>query len=123
MGTFALFLLPRLSGWSALASRYRTEMEPPKPIQRVGGASIGIVSYNNVLKIAGIDQGLYLRISFPFGIFSPPLLIPWAEIRKRTRSRSLFMSWDALEIGERSVCIRLASKYLQPFEQYLPVLP
>jgi hypothetical protein len=121
IGSFALFVLSRASGWSTLTPRYRTEMEPPEPSHHVWWASVGGVSFNNVLRIAGSAQGFYIKVFFPFSLFAPPLLIPWAEIR-RTRSQLLGLSWDVLEIGERPVRIRLASKSLQPFEHYLPGL-
>jgi hypothetical protein len=120
LGALVLFLFSRTSGWSTLASRYRTEMEPPESIEYVIWASVDGMSFNNVLSVAGIPQGLYLKASFPS---YPPLLIPWAEIRRRTRSQFLGLSRDLLEIGgERPVRIQLSSDCLQPFEHYLPVL-
>ena len=45
IGSLVMFVLSRVSGWSTLAPRYRTEMEP-EPTQHVWWASVGGVSFN-----------------------------------------------------------------------------
>jgi hypothetical protein len=93
-------LLAFLSGWRALASRF-----PAPPGFTEGklfswqSGRIGIVNYNNILRVRVSAQGLHLACGFPFHFMHPPLLIPWAQITDIKQQKILAWPVTLLTIG------------------------
>jgi len=94
--------LSYLGGWYALGRKFRAA-EEPTGLQALTwqSARVGMVNYNNVLKIRVTPQGLYLACPNPFRFMHPPLLIPWHEIREARRIPGFFGgSLMQLVVGE-----------------------
>lgn len=76
-------------GWQQLAAYYRAPLLPSgASVSLLGQASLGWVSYKNVLRAGACREGLILKVFFLFRPFHPPLLIPWravSNIRATTR--------------------------------------
>ena len=78
-------LLARLSGWRALATRFRSHGDVVGEQFRYCSGSIGSsswfpVGYRNCLCVTVSDSGLGLSLLFLFRVFSPDLFIPWEQI-------------------------------------------
>ena len=93
-------LLSFVGGWRALAGRF------PAPSGLVEGklfawqsARVGMVNYNNVLRVRVSAQGLYLACPFPFSFMHPPLLIPWPQIKTLQQKKVLAWQVFVLKIG------------------------
>lgn len=75
------WLSARLSGWTALAARYRWDDEVSGT--RFGWMSIGLRPlfwYNHCLTVTVSARGLSLRMQPILRLFHPSLLIPWDRI-------------------------------------------
>ena len=87
--TFWCFIAKVLSllAWGRLANEYLASDPAGLPVQfRIARAKLGVVSYNGVIKVGALPQGLALRVAWLFQVGHPPLLIPWqalAPIRTR----------------------------------------
>lgn len=71
-------------GWHRLARHYRATAGRPREgrFEFMGSGSFGLGDYRGCL-IAGVTPpGLYLSVWFLFRPGHPPLLIPWAAIRR-----------------------------------------
>jgi hypothetical protein len=75
------YSLSWVSGWHALAERYRCEQDFEGERWRFRSAQMRwTTKYNGVLILSANREGLYLSIFFPFRLGHPPLFIPWSEI-------------------------------------------
>lgn len=84
-------LLAWISGWRALAARYRDlGLRERYSRQRVSGSLRG-VGYNHVLRVHQDTHCLYLAVHPLFRIGHPPLRIPWREIERREERN--FRGW------------------------------
>ncbi len=106
------FVLSRVSGWSLLANRFRTD-------SRFSGRIWGWQSarmrwgcnYNNCLTFGSDPSGLYLSIMFLFRLGSPSLLIPWPEVTVWSRRKFLFFRFVELRLGrEEQVPLMMREK-------------
>jgi len=94
------YLISRISGWAALAGRYRAT-QPPAPdgkVFRWQSGSVGFCNYNNCLWINISRQGMYFSPG-PFRVlflFHPPLLIPWSSLDV-VRQRQI-LGWKLVEL-------------------------
>ncbi len=93
-------LLAFVSGWRTLAARF------PAPPGFHGGklytwqsGRLGMVNYNNVLRVGVSPQGLHLACGFPFHFMHPPLLIPWAQITNLQQQKVFAWQVILLTIG------------------------
>jgi len=77
-----VFLLSKISGWSALAQRYPLRGGFPKPKKRFGyGFFRGWVGYNGGIIVGSDQSGLYLRaMPVIFSFCHAPIYIPWREV-------------------------------------------
>lgn len=93
-------LLSFAGGWRALAGRFPA---PPGFVEgklfTLQSGRVGMVNYNNVLRVRVSAQGLYLACGFPFSFMHPPLLIPWAQITNLEQHKVLAWQVIRLTIG------------------------
>jgi len=93
-------LLAFVSGWRTLAARF-----PAPPGFNEGrfytwqSGRLGVVNYNNVLRVGVSPQGLFLACQFPFHFLHPPLLIPWAQITNLQQQKVFAWQVILLTIG------------------------
>lgn len=104
-------VLAALSGWSSLATRFRTAgPSDGKTFSWVSG-SIGArlfpVSYGYCLRVTAGAVGVRLSLLPLFGAFSPPLFIPWREVESVETTRVFFWSYAAIRVREHWANIRI----------------
>lgn len=83
MWTGVTMLLAYLSGWRALARRFRGRLSVPE--DEVGMASGSIrrwvpVRYRSVLNVSAGREGVGLSVFPLFALANPPLAIPWEAV-------------------------------------------
>jgi len=94
------FLISQVSGWAALARRFR--LTSPFTGQTWAWKRARMrwgTNYNNCLTIGSDPMGLYLSMMFPFRLAHPPLLLPWQEVSVRRRRSILFFKYVELSLG------------------------
>lgn len=100
----------KLTGWSRLAEKYRTNKKPEFELYRAVQVSWGSPFLaGNIYTLGSSYKGLYLGVLFPFRIAHPPLLIPWRDVEvkkvKRLMSTKVLFEFKngmfrSFEIGE-----------------------
>jgi len=69
-----------LSGWHALAERYRTDRRFPEHQRRGITARLrAFITYKNILDFGSDAEGIYMGVMIPI-LNHPRLFIPWTEI-------------------------------------------
>jgi hypothetical protein len=75
-----------LTGWFALARRFRKQTEPYGDVKIAGPFFYTVYMrfwshYSSVIRLTAASDALYLAVLMFFRIGHPPLRIPWDEIR------------------------------------------
>lgn len=90
----AMFVLSRVSGWSALAEAYATDEDfegAKTQLQSLSLTRFGLpANYNNVVTIGADAAALRLSVFVLFRPFHPPLKIPFADISVKARKILVF---------------------------------
>jgi hypothetical protein len=106
-----------MSGWRALARRYRCEQEFEGERWRFqSGRMRWNTRYGSILTVGANREGLYLAVLFLFRLGQPPLFLPWSEITASERRR-WFMPGTQFVLGRDTqiplwVFSRLGAKIL-----------
>jgi hypothetical protein len=86
-------LMSRLAGWHALSALYPAPDNFRGNELRFCTATLGAASfpltYRRCVRVLLSQQGVGLRLMFPFSFHSPPFLVPWAAVSSCTE-RQLF---------------------------------
>ena len=93
------WLLSHTSGWVALARVYRAGDAASGIPVRIRAANMGhslLGQFRNVLTLWVGARGLHLHMLFLFGINSPDLFFPWADISV-SRGRHFFFDYIELK--------------------------
>ena len=95
-------VLVRASGLPALIERYRTDSPPPPDVLRLQTVAVGKVNYKNCVTLGISNTGLYVNLGGVPLIMprTPPLLIPWADLRKTEERRLFWRACSELAIGQ-----------------------
>jgi hypothetical protein len=98
------YLIGLMTGWLALARRFRAQSEPYGDGKAVGPFFYTIymrywTHYSSVIRLTAATDALYASILFPFRIGHPPLRIPWNEIRFG-RAQRFMSTYVLLTLGE-----------------------
>jgi len=89
---------------------------------RIRNISIDGLSSQNVINIKVSDQGLYLRPSVPFSLFSKPVLVPWNEITDLQDKKVLFTSYKRLVVGKPfATTIDIPEKDFYKISKYIKI--
>ena len=99
----SIFVLNSLhkKGWNNLQERYLFQSNDFYGEKiKIKSISIDGLSSQNVVKIQISRQGLYMKPSIPFNIFSKPILIPWTEITDIQEKKVMFGKYKRLVIGK-----------------------
>jgi hypothetical protein len=99
------FFISFITGWFALAQRFRKHSEPYGEVRRAGPFFYTIYMrfwshYGSVVSAIAATDALYLSVLFPFRIGHPPLRVPWDEI-KFGRTRRFFFTYIVLTLGNQ----------------------
>jgi hypothetical protein len=94
------FVVAQLSGWSALARRFRTGSAFAGRTWKWNSARLRwMMGYNNCLIIGADATGLYLATMIVIRLGHPPLLVPWHEVSIERRSQTRFVTNVRLSLG------------------------
>ena len=113
-------LLAYMSGWSALADRFRATDRPSGRTLSGQVMGIGSVNENGVTRLMVTPGGLYMYPLFLFRFKRPPLLIPWHEIQYESTRKVLWTTYHRLRLGGDITTLRIKDK---GFQELLPFLP
>lgn len=104
-------MLAKISGWRALARRFRAQALPPGEHFRFVSGSVGAgnlpVSYRNCIMLDVAGEGLGVSLFFLFGVCAPPLFIPWREIESVGARRLWLQRSTEIVIRDSATRIRL----------------
>lgn len=111
------FLMSRMSGWNALAQRYRAVDEPSGERLTWIRAQLGGVSFRSSLNLTLGADGLFMVPALPFKTFMPLLLIPWSDVSFEGFTTFFFFKLACLRLGGKdgpllSVYPRTAARLL-----------
>ena len=108
IGYFVSFL----TGWLALARRFKKQSEPYGEIRSAGPFFYTLYMrfwghYSSVIRLTAAGDALYASGLFLFRIGHPPLRIPWDEIRFG-RTKFFFRTYIVLTLGnEEKIPMRI----------------
>lgn len=95
------FVLAHVSGWAALARRFRTTARPTAGLRRWISGQLGpFVRYGGVLQVATAPEGLFLSVFWPFRAWQPALLVPWEQVRLAEERQGVLEDRVLLELGQ-----------------------
>ena len=97
------FALSRIGKWHSLARRFRAAEKPNGKAFAFKSGQIGVVSYGNCLNVTLAKEGLHLSVFFPFRIGHPPLLLPWTEVSRVEKKKTLWWEYVVVTIGDPEV--------------------
>ena len=106
------YLIGIMTGWLALARRFRAQSEPYGDAKVVGPFFYTIymrywTHYSSVIRLTAATDVLYASVLFPFRIGHPPLRIPWNEIRFG-QGRRFMSTYVVLTLGnEEQIPMRI----------------
>ena len=93
-----------MSGWHALARRFKYQSEPYGDIESTGPfISVNMrywSYYGGLVLLTAADDALYVSIMILFRIGHPPLHIPWDEI-EFGRTKFFFRTFIVLTLGNQ----------------------
>jgi len=109
------FLASLMTGWFALARRFKQRSAPYGEIKTAGPFFYGVYMrfwghYSGVIRLTAAGDALYASVLFPFRIGHPPLRIPWSEI-KLGRTKWFFRTYVVLTLGnEEKIPMRISQR-------------
>ena len=104
-----------LTGWSALARRFRRESEPYGDGKTAGPFFYTVymrywTHYSSVIRLTAAADALYVSVLFPFRAGHPPLRIPWNEIQF-ARTKRFLRTYIVLTLGnEERIPMRIPQR-------------
>ncbi|AGC44643.1 hypothetical protein MYSTI_03331 [Myxococcus stipitatus DSM 14675] len=114
-----------VGGWYRLGRRYATKRALPDTNIRGITVRVGLSNYRGAVTVGADEEGLYLSPMFLMRPFHPPLRIPWAALRARTRRSDwtyFGKSFDRMEVGPERIVVHIESLVMDGFVRYLPPL-
>jgi len=114
-------LISVAGGWRRLARTYPAPPGKPEGRKFSGqSGGFGWCNYNRCLTIHTSPEGLRLSIMFLFRLGSPPILIPWGEIRNCEVKRFLWIKSVKFDAGFPPVArLRLPGKVFEGYEDLI----
>ena len=92
-------VLAEISGWPALARRFRSEQRPTGRRLRRQVVMLGPTHESAVTRIITSSAGLYLDVHPLFRFRRPPLLLPWSVVHHRSERRLLWLRWHEIDLA------------------------
>jgi hypothetical protein len=107
-----------LSGWTALAAKYRNDQWPDGRTFRMQSARFNWADYNGGLTIRVCPEGLGLAIWRIFRFGHPSLFIPWSALHVLTVSDHWYGRYAVLTVDSPPIAkIRLPLKIMEAAKQ------
>ena len=82
-------LISMTGGWADLATRYAASSRPKGREFRFQSAHLGGAWYSSIVTAIPCQAGLYLELERPWRFRHSPLLIPWSDVLRLSKRRSL----------------------------------
>jgi hypothetical protein len=107
------YLIAFMTGWLALARRFRAESESYGDAKTAGPFFYTVYMrywshYSSVIRLTAAGDALSASVLFPFRIGHPPLRIPWNEIRFG-QGRRFMSTYVVLTLGsEEQIPMRIS---------------
>ena len=92
-------LLGAMSGWKAMHARFGLPPGQVVPRSALVSGRVGLVNYNNVLRVGCDRFGLYLSVLFFFRAGHPAVFIPWNEVHEVERKDFLWRKRLRFSVG------------------------
>jgi hypothetical protein len=97
-----------VSGWHALAERYRTDREFPVRRRPMQSARMrAACGYNNILTLGSDEEGIYMGMTISLFPGHRRLFIPWADIEVQEAKRVLWAMMRTLRLGPDRIPLRV----------------
>jgi hypothetical protein len=118
-------LLAHMSGWPALAERFRSIETPEGERFRFASGSVGAtppVNYRNCLFLIVGERGFALSLLFMFRFHAPQLFVPWSEVETVAEQKTWI--FPHVQVAIRNTKTRLnifgaaGSAIRQSYERY-----
>ena len=118
-------LLAGMSGWPALAERFRSIETPQGESFRFASGSVGSklpVNYRNCLFLTVGERGFALSLLFLFRFRAPQLFIPWSEVETVSEQKTWMFPY--VQVGIRNTKTRLSvlgaagAALMQSYQRY-----
>jgi len=106
------FIISMVSGWFALARRFRKRSEPYGDLKSAGPFFYTVYlrfwgHYSSVVRLTAAADALYGSVLFLFRAGHPPLRIPWNEIQFG-KTRRVWRTYIVLTLGnEEKIPLRI----------------
>ena len=103
--TGVVYLISRVSGWTALAARFAVAPDRRPRGDTFGWQSVQLrlfASYSNCVDVVVSERGLFLQPVWPFRFGHAPLLIPWNDIADVSSQDRLFFTVNKVTIRPRT---------------------
>jgi hypothetical protein len=100
---FVTGMLTLVSGWRGVAARFPAGDIPPAGeswSNQISG--FGLVHENRVTRVIVSPAGLHLSAILPFRFARPPILVPWDQVKWKSRRRFLWVHDHRLDLGGRA---------------------
>ena len=99
------FIISMVSGWFALARRFRKRSEPYGDLKSAGPFFYTVYlrfwgHYSSVVRLTAAADALYGSVLFLFRAGHPPLRIPWNEIQFG-KTRRVWRTYIVLTLGNK----------------------
>lgn len=99
------FIISMVSGWFALARRFRMQSEPYGDLKTAGPFFYTVYMrfwgrYSSVIRLTAASDALYGSVLFLFRAGHPPLRIPWNEVRFG-KTKRLWRTYIVLTLGNK----------------------
>lgn len=115
VGMFILLMASdaQLTGWRALAKRFRAKVRPTGPGVLKLGRSVG-----GPHLLTASPAGLFVEQEWPIRCFHPSLLVPWGEIEYHDGGKYLWWRYHAIYLA-REMNIQIWDKQYRKMKAFL----
>lgn len=115
VGMFILLMASdaQLTGWRALAKRFRAKVRPTGPGVLKLGRSVG-----GPHLLTASPAGLFVEQEWPIRCFHPSLLVPWGEIEYHDGGKYLWWRYHAIYLA-REMNIQIWDKQYRKMKTFL----
>jgi len=97
-----LVIMVLLGSFGSLSALRRRYPETPRdlPTLRLGSMRLGLVSYNNCIRLGLSPDGLFIRWGFPIAFRAQVVRVPLADLHDPVVTRSWLGSWVKCTVGD-----------------------
>ena len=114
------WLMSRISGWSALAKKFRAAHPFVGEKRHLQSGALGWVNYRSCLTVGVGREGLYVSVLPLFAIGSPPLIIPWSSMHDIAKYKMLWLTYASIGFEDPLAArLRIPWKFVEKARPWL----